>query len=217
MSRAVELFPKENADSARITMTNEHTVINGAHYKISNGYLHKHAVATSVATKDILSIERQKLRNKRLLVIGLVLFGLLLLIPSAFSMINRAVFINNLVSGDEAAIAELQRVYLRYVIFGNMEIIGEVLDSADSLYTFADRTESTIEALDGDLPVSSSLNTTRNVLYVILFIPSAVCVGMYTLKPVLMLRIKAMGGDFAVETRYYTSETIDGLIGAYYD
>lgn len=147
MSGNIELFPLGNADSARITITDEYAVLNGVHLQFSNGYIYKRNTS-SFLTKDILSVERQKSRNKRFLVTGLVLFGILSLL---------------------------------FGIFG--------------IRTFA--------ALD--------------FMYFVLFVGSAVCIALYAVKPAKILRIKAMGGDFAVAVKHYAADNVERFFTAYYN
>jgi hypothetical protein len=88
VSNNIELFPQEGADSARITITDEYTMVNGKHFRIVDGYVHRQSKAVSVKTKDILSVERDTLRFKKMLVSGLVLFGLLVLVFQGVQYIN---------------------------------------------------------------------------------------------------------------------------------
>ena len=159
METSLELFPNSEAQSARITMSGSHTVINGAHIQISNGFMHKKEKPASVVTKDILSVGTQKLRDKRFLVAGLICFGILLLMNSG------------------------------------------LLSQLDTVAGIAER---------------GLLAAVLSPLTVMLLLPSAILVGWYVVKPITVLRIKAMGGDFAVNVKGYSDEKVRSFIEGYY-
>ena len=74
------MVPNTGSSSAHITLTDEYIVINGGHQKILNGYSSAQHSAVSVARADVLGLEKQTLRDKRKLVIGMVLFGFAVLL-----------------------------------------------------------------------------------------------------------------------------------------
>ena len=56
----------------------------------------------------------------------------------------------------------------------------------------------------------------KNAIYAGLLLVSTIILCGYAFKPVSILRIKAMGGDFAVEVKHYHSDDVDQFIKAYY-
>jgi len=236
MIEITKLFPENGNDSARITMTNEHTVINGAHFRISNGYTHKQASPATIETKDILSIERQVLRKKRLLVVGLSLFGILLILFGIFGQIERYFTVQAAAEGDpKAQLRVLVDLYggtigreLLYDDFAEM-FQHDTLDWDDWLF-FLETAEITLDAHDaydkymdlgtaatGDFSKIRLFHVIKYLTYAILFIPSVLCVGLYTFQPLSILRVKALGGDFAVETKHYQNNDIERFIAKYYN
>ena len=174
MKTITELFPQTNDESARITMTNEFTIINGSHMQISNGFLHKKENPSSVITKDILSIERQKLRKKRLLVISLTLFGFCLILNTIFGQAGRI------------------------LAFEDMLRVADAYQDATRGANLS--------------PFAMVRYTTVGVL----LIGAILCISKYIIQQIRVLRITAMGGDYAVETKYYNDEDIDMFVKSYY-
>ena len=286
----IELFPQEGADSARITISDEYTMVNGKHFRIVDGYVHRQSKAVSVKTKDILSVERDTLRFKKMLVSGLVLFGLLVLVFQGVQYINgvlaakRAVDtavaqataqINYILTTpvdellDEmfadsvnewmedvrkAVIASLIEYAARQVVgdefvdFANKgysaykEIEGlpdriaeeiwselensmfnsiEELNAAAGVNIFAaydeaqERFEQANKIASGDFGLGA-LNVVLIVLCLGLLGGSVICIGKYAVSPLYVLRISAIGGDFAVEVENYDSSQVNKLINNYY-
>jgi hypothetical protein len=206
MSEAITLFPEDGADYARITVTEEHTVINGSHIQVSNGYTHKKVNAATVSTKDILSVERQTLRIKRFLVIGLVLFGFIFVVYGIFDIIGRVLIITG---DDDRAAMELFISYYGDEIFGDIahEIIADYIEA----YHVVDAIGRTIE---GDLSWISPVDAVEYTIYAILLFGAVIFVGRYVFKPLHVLRITAMGGDFAFETKHYQDNEVDRFIAS---
>jgi hypothetical protein len=199
--------------------------------QISNGYIRKRDNPVSVTTKDILSIDRQKLRVKRFLVIGLTLFGLLCVAYTAFGYAERGMSAlntyNAALSGDEQA-----KIDVWFAMFGHDlfldEIVSEfgedmifVLEAAGYALDEYNRYVLLESILDGSYIVNKYLpknlyEVIKYAVFAVLFIGSVIFVGKYITKTYKVLRIKALGGDFAVEVQHYDGGEIDKLIKAYY-
>jgi hypothetical protein len=65
--------------------------------------------------------------------------------------------------------------------------------------------------------LSSAIGAVFILLYAGLFIGSSYFMMRYAIKPLHVLRISAMGGDFAVEVKNYKDSHINRLIKSYYD
>jgi len=237
--KIAELFPK-GGNSARITITAEHTVINGKHYRIVDGYVHKRNKPATVKTKDILNIERQTLRLKRMLVYSLILFGLIPvifgasrtvqpLIATARSVGQAVTFADYVMNTDPTEVfgsmadeltEEAKNALITAIIeyaAGNEAVsayrnISEVYGQARDKYEIAQR------AASGDY--SGLMPWVVRGLSIVMcagaFIGSVVFMVRYMLKPLRVLRISALGRDFAVEVRYYNGGEVEKLIKGYY-
>ena len=208
----IELFPKEKENSsARIIISDDHTVINGTHIQISNGYMFKKDGPATIQTGDILSIEEQKLRNKLFLVISVTIFGLLLLSHAAFGMLGRFQDINKIMNYDEKTIIKYQTSFVQYVVFG-----GDISKAIKAVTETGETINIVEEILNKDYSSLDWLLTTRYTVYVILSISSIAVIIKYIIKPLEIVRISTMGGSFAVETKYYEKVKIKNMIDNYY-
>jgi hypothetical protein len=283
MSNISQLVPQQESNSARITITAEHTVINGEHFRIVDGYVHKQNKPATVKTKDILSIERQTLRLKRMLVRSLILFGIIPLLFTVSGWIQSAIAIKNTVShahyvlfeanpeklleemfGDR--IEELSKDIVDAVVAGIAEyalrqVVGDsIVDVAGGLYSTYNDILRDVEQFSNQLVdetingvwdsvnaaagfdviaayeeaqnkfevaqnranseiafLSSGIGAVFILMYAGLFFGSCFFMVQYAAKPLYVLRISAMGGDFAVEVKNYSEKQINKLINSYYN
>lgn len=75
----LEKMKSDNGKSADIILTNQYLLINGCHYRIKNGYIHKEKQPVSILVNDVLNMEMVKMRSKRLLIVFIIMTSLLLL------------------------------------------------------------------------------------------------------------------------------------------
>ena len=278
MSEIAKLIPQGENPSARITITNEFTVINGEHYRIVDGYVHKQDSPATVKTKDILNVEKQKIRLKKMLVRSLILFGIIPVLFAVSGWIQTAVKVKNTVNYAHYILYEANPEEVFNEMFGvdwaenlaenvkNAVIAGvadyaarqvvgdDIVDSTKGLYStykdiegLPDRLAEeavngvwgsvneavgfdVIEAYEknrekyekvsgGDFSdyLPGILNGLFIALYIGLFTGSCFFMAQYATKPLHILRVSAMGGDFAVEVKYYDNNAVNKLIKAYYD
>jgi Leucine-rich repeat (LRR) protein len=91
--------------------------------------MYKRKAAATISAKDILSVERQTLRAKRFLVIGLVLFGLIFVVQGIFGAAERVLTMNATTDGDENAALDFVLSQYGDILFG--DVVNEALTDYD--------------------------------------------------------------------------------------
>ena len=244
MSEIASLSPNYTANSAKITMTDGYTVINGSHYKIVNGYVHKRTEPASIPTKDILNVGRQTLRRKKALVFGLILFGTLLIAYGVLGQIGKSLSLRDtaIAAGKGDPQAQL-RLMLSFISYGNQlgetvygddffdsfVIDGDILTADDYaiMFDFMGITADAYDIYDdfvewssvaaGRFSNLSSFDFVRYTIYAVLAVGCVFFIIDYTFRPIQTLRIMAIGGDFAVRMKDYDRFSAEQFIKNYYD
>ena len=176
-----------NGTSAQITLTDTHVVIAGRNMRIVNGFLYKTEKNCVIERSKVLSIERIKMRSKRMLLAFIICMGIFVLVYNA----------------------------CRSAVDNVSEISGKLkkAEQALSVMTDGDRTyERKADRLEDSLDDAKRKASAVIFVCVLIALGGGVCLAVYALRPYELLRIAASGVTAAVEVRYYNKQDIDNII-----
>lgn len=174
-------------NSADLIMTKEYLVVKGKHYRVSNGYLYSSSQTQAVAIKDILAMEYQTIRAKRMLIAFMILMTI---------VVFGGVGVHRMLSVTRQIDREVQKVenVYNYIADENIDI----------------SVTSCIKNGLSELGIKGIIT-----LYIILIIGSGMCCLLYLLKPFHVLYISTLGKIIAVEKRFYNKAELDAIVKAW--